>query len=206
MCCLQTWDFESWIYKESFMDPACRRMMLWKAKLSQCRPRRTMKAMEISFILRITILDLKMSWSWIWTRIHSPCKEARWGWVLWHAHPWPCTGKYGPLCRIAGRKRCQQSLQSMLRRQVNFKINKITRVSTCQKHGKVRAVASVHRQAEKDPAMSLADHKFVCVCSFLPGAASLATCWGDAGQKLGRSGEIYGWKHANGWGPGGEAE
>lgn len=73
-----------------------------------------------------------------------------------------------------------------------FQDKKIIRVSTCQKHGKVRAVASVHRQAEKDPAMSLADHKFVCVCSFLPGAASLATCWGDAGQKLGRSGEIYG--------------
>ena len=73
-----------------------------------------------------------------------------------------------------------------------FQDKKIMRVSTCQKHGKVRAVASVHRQAEKDPAMSLADHKFVCVCSFLPGAASLATCWGDAGQKLGRSGEIYG--------------
>ena len=61
-----------------------------------------------------------------------------------------------------------------------FQDKKIIRVSTCQKHGKVRAVASVHRQAEKDPA------------SFLPGAASLATCWGDAGQKLGRSGEIYG--------------
>ena len=34
-------------------------------------------------------------------------------------------------------------------------------------NGKVRAVASVHRQAEKDPALIFCWSKFICTCSFL---------------------------------------
>ena len=184
-------NFDLIFWKNAVIDAACRRRMLRNTTWSQCWSSRAMKAMETFTNIWCIIFVMKLNLSKDVQLLRRTL--IRLGYLTWLCSD-PALGNTGLFAQpISGRngsqafsRCCKGRLEHAHDKSLNWPNLHI---------GKVRAVASVHRQAEKDPAMSLADQKSVWYIyiyivyiyiyiyiskwiynySFLSGAAPLAT-------------------------------
>ena len=163
--------------KKHVMDPACRWMLKWSNNLSRCWPTRSTKAIEISsrffwsFLIHMNVL--------IWARIYSSCNQAQGGqgtlkWLCYTLEiPRRETWASLHIVFSAGRNasdacsRCWEGWWCIHKHLYFLIFSLFMRLVQHKKNGKVRAVASVHRQAEKDPALSFRWTKSIFTCSFL---------------------------------------
>ena len=150
-------NFDLIFWKNAVIDAACRRRMLRNTTWSQCWSSRAMKAMETFTNIWCIIFVMKLNLSKDVQLLRRTL--IRLGYLTWLCSD-PALGNTGLFAQpISGRngsqafsRCCKGRLEHAHDKSLNWPNLHI---------GKVRAVASVHRQAEKDPAMSLADQKSV---------------------------------------------